>query len=82
MVNADILADGTPPVGMEVLLAPLRGPGGAVDRFIGLYQPTATISRLQGRPALALAMNGVVRADGDEAAPSLRLASIDGRRIA
>lgn len=82
VVNADILADGTPPVGMEVLLAPLRGPHGDVDRFIGLYQPTAMVSRLQGRPALALAINGVVRADGDEAAPSLRLASVDGRRIA
>jgi len=82
VVHADILADSVAPVAMEILLAPLRGPVGGVDRFIGLYQPTAMISRLQGRPALALAIGGISRADGGEAAPSLRLASVDGRRIA
>ena len=82
VVKADILADSVPAVGMEVLLAPRRGPGGEVDRFIGLYQPTAMISRLQGRPALALAVGGIIRSDGGETAPSLRLASVDGRRIA
>jgi len=82
IVHADILADGVAPVSMEVLLAPLRSPSGAPDRFIGLYQPTGLISRLLGRPALALAVGGISRADGGEAAPSLRLASVDGRRIA
>ncbi|HRD26974.1 MAG TPA: hypothetical protein PLO65_01600, partial [Caulobacter sp.] len=63
MVKADILADGVAPVGMEVLLAPLRGPRGDVDRFIGLYQPTAMIARLLGRPALALALGGILRGE-------------------
>ncbi len=82
VVHADILADGVGPVSMEVLLAPLRGPSGEVDRFIGLYQPTGLIARLLGRPALALAVGGISRSDSGEAAPSLRLASVDGRRIA
>lgn len=82
IVHADILADSVAPVSMEVLLAPLRGPSGVVDRFIGLYQPTAMISRLRGQPALALAIGGISRGDGGEAAPSLRLAAVDGRRIA
>lgn len=82
VVKADILADGVAPVGMEVLLAPLRGPRGDVDRFIGLYQPTAMIARLLGRPALALALGGILRGESGDAAPSLRLAAVDGRRIA
>jgi hypothetical protein len=82
VVHADILADGVAPVSMEVLLAPLRGQSGEVDRFIGLYQPTAMIARLLGRPALALAVSGISRSNGAEAAPSLRLASVNGRQIA
>lgn len=82
VVAADIVADGVPSVGMEVLLAPLGGPDGQIDRFIGLYQPTAPVSRLMGQPARMLAISAIVREDGSEAAPSLRLASVDGRRIA
>lgn len=82
VVHADILTDGAPSVSMEVLLAPLAGPSGEVDRFIGLYQPTSPVSRLMGRAATALAIGGIARSDGDEAAPSLRLAAVDGRRIA
>lgn len=82
VVHADILADGVPSVSMEVLLAPLIGQSGEVDRFIGLYQPTAPVSRLQGRPATTLAIGGIARSDSGEAAPSLRLAAVDGRRIA
>lgn len=80
-VSADIIADGVPSVGLEVLLAPLAGPSGEVDRFIGLYQPTAPIARLMGLPAKVLAVAAIAR-DSGEAAPSLRLAAIDGRRIA
>lgn len=82
LVSADILADGVPSVGMEVLFAPLTNAAGDADRFLGLYQPTGLINRLMGQPARALAMNGIARMDGGEAAPSLRLASVDGRRIA
>lgn len=82
VVNADILAVGVSSVSMEVLLAPLSGPSGEIDRFIGLYQPTSPVSRLMGQPATALAIGGIARSDGDEAAPSLRLAAVDGRRIA
>jgi hypothetical protein len=81
VVAADIVADGVPSVSMEVLLAPLTGPGGGVDRFIGLYQPTGLINRLMGQPARVLAMSGIARTDGDEA-PALRLACVNGRQIA
>ncbi len=82
IVSADILADGTPSVALELLLAPLRGQDGDVDRFIGLYQPTGQVSRLLGRPARTLAIAGISRSNGGEAAPSLRLASVNGRLTA
>lgn len=82
IVNADILADGVPPLGVEILFAPLTGPGGEADRFIGLYQPAAPIARLLGRPARALAIAAIARPEDGEIAPSLRLAAYNGRRIA
>lgn len=82
VLTADLVADGVPSVGLEVLLAPMTGPGGEVDRFLGLYQPTAPVARLMGRPVRMLALTAVVSADGGEAAPALRLAAVDGRRIA
>ncbi|MDP1629846.1 MAG: PAS domain-containing protein [Caulobacter sp.] len=82
IVAADILADGAPSVSMEVLLAPLTNADGAVDRFIGLYQPTAPVARLKGQPAKMLAVTALARTDGGEEAPSLRLAALHGRRIA
>lgn len=82
IVSADILADGVPAVGMEILFAPLTGPSGEADRFIGLYQPTGPLSRLLGQPARMLAIAAIARGEDGEEAPSLRLASVDGRRIA
>jgi hypothetical protein len=82
LVNADIVADEVPAVGVEILFAPLVGPSGETDRFLGLYQPTASISRLLGRPARTLALAAIARPQDGEMAPSLRLAAVDGRRIA
>jgi hypothetical protein len=81
IVGADIIVDGAPSIGMEVLIAPLAGPSGEIDRYIGLYQPTAPVARLMGLPARTLAIAAIAR-DSGEAAPSLRLAAVDGRRIA
>lgn len=81
VVSAEIRAFGVPYAPMEVLLAPLAGRGGEADRFIGLYQPTASLGRLGGRVAQEL---GVVDISNETAvkAPPIRLAALDGRLIA
>jgi hypothetical protein len=62
----------------EWLFAPLAGPYGALDRFLGLCQPEPGPSVRAG-PLRIIAVNGVV----DEArGAQLRLAALDGRRIA
>ncbi|HWA63697.1 MAG TPA: PAS domain-containing protein [Caulobacteraceae bacterium] len=64
---------------LEVLFAPIAGASGKADRFLGLYQPTSTL-RLQRRPIRELMIRAVGGAD--IAPPRLRLAALDGRRIA
>lgn len=79
---AEVLADGAS-MGMEVLFAPLADQEGGPDRFLGLYQPLGFTARLQGRTARALAVRDLRRAGpANEEAPRLRLATLDGRRIA
>lgn len=83
VVIADIRAHGVPSVGMEVLFAPLRGANGETDRFLGLYQPVAMMARLMGRPASELAVREIKPlGDDNRDLPRLRLATLDGRRIA
>jgi hypothetical protein len=67
---------------LEIVVAPLASPQGPIDRLVGLYQPTTTLSRLQGRPVIELAARLCASAalTGIRAAP--RLAALDGRRIA
>ncbi|MGH6955832.1 MAG: PAS domain-containing protein [Caulobacteraceae bacterium] len=59
---------------LEVLFAPLSGPGGSADRFLGLYQP------LRGH--LAAPLGELALAERGAASRALRLATLDGRRIA
>jgi hypothetical protein len=62
----------------EWLFAPLAGPFGEVDRFLGLCQPEPGPAARAG-PLRIIALNGVA----DEARRArLRLAALDGRRIA
>lgn len=83
VVTADIRAQGVPSVGMEVLFAPLRGAQGETDRFLGLYQPIAMIQRLEGRPAHELGVRKIETLGmANQQGPQLRLATLDGRRIA
>jgi hypothetical protein len=68
---------------MEVLIAPLRGPSGQVDRLIGLYQPTTPAAALKGGIVRALAIRGIATtAEANDQFPRLRLAAVDGRQIA
>ncbi len=71
----------------EILMAPMISHTGEVDRFLGLYQPTSSLSRLLGRPldALKVVMIRPVPDKVDDpvrAMAPIRLAALDGRRIA
>jgi hypothetical protein len=65
---------------IEVVLVPLRGPSGAVDRILGLYAPVATLSLAADEPRLLTARVSI--GVGEAARPPLALAAVGGRRIA
>ena len=68
---------------LEIMLTPLKGPSGEIDRVMGFYQPTTPVAALMGRTVSGLMLKAV-RVAGVEttpAAPRLRLATVDGRRI-
>ncbi len=65
---------------IEVALAPLRGPSGGIDRVLGLYAPTASLSFAADEPRLLTARVSI--GVGEPARPALALAAIGGRRIA
>jgi hypothetical protein len=68
---------------LEILIAPLKGPSGQIDRLIGLYQPTSPAAALKGGVVRALYIRGIsTTAEISENFPRLRLASIDGRHTA
>ena len=66
--------------GLEIVLAPLRGRDGALDRLIGLYQPAAPQERRRDAvgPLTARLTLGV----GAARRPSLSLAAFEGRNVA
>jgi hypothetical protein len=67
---------------LEILLAPLAGRQGQVDRLLGLYQPTSPLFRLRGRRIERLFLQDIAFADSGEQVPlPLRLASVDGRLV-
>jgi hypothetical protein len=68
---------------LEILLAPLAGRQGRVDRMLGLYQPTSPLFRLEGQRIERLFLEEIAFADGGAPIlPPLRLAAMDGRLIA
>lgn len=64
----------------ELTFAPIAGHGDSPERFLGLYQPLGMVWRLQGEPVLEFELAELSSAQGP--APRLRLAALDGRRIA
>ena len=79
---AEALTDG-PSLSLEVLFAPLAAHDGGPERYLGLYQPLAMVSRLQGRPALELSVRALRRpATANEETAPVRLATLYGRRVA
>ena len=68
---------------MEITLAPLIGPNGEPDRFIGLYQPTSPVAALQDQAVLGLSVRAIATPGAVGAAlPRVRLATVQGTRIA
>ncbi len=68
---------------LEVLLAPLAGGAGSPERLLGLYQPLSLVAALGEQPIRRLdirAIRGVGPAN--EESQYLRLATLDGRRVA
>ncbi|HRO34324.1 MAG TPA: PAS domain-containing protein [Brevundimonas sp.] len=66
--------------GLEIAIAPLRGPDGRPSRLLGLYQPTTALARVMtDAPALSARVTIGV---GDLRRAPLALACIDGRRVA
>jgi hypothetical protein len=82
VINAEASAKEGDVRRLEILFAPLLGPSGAPDRFLGLYQPLGASAGFGARPLGELRMRAI-GGDGQEAAaPGLRLAAVDGRQIA
>jgi hypothetical protein len=81
VIRGEMRATDVPPVGVEVLFAPVAGPTGEVERFLGLYQPTALLHRLKGRAVEEMAILSLESPAHIEA-PRLRLASLNGRLMA
>ena len=67
---------------LEIVLAPLIGDHGSADRLLGLIQPTATLAHLEGRPVTEVSVRMAAAAGNRPARPVLRLAAVDGQRIA
>lgn len=83
VATAEALTTDRTSIGMEVLFAPLADANGEPVRFIGLYQPLSMVARLAGRPVLELSVRHLRRASvANSQAPRIRLATLDGRRIA
>ena len=82
VVTADILTSG-PVLPIEITFAPLAASPGSPERYLGLYQPLGMVARLRGLPVLDIAIRDITgMTPSNEVSPRLRLATLDGRRIA
>ena len=82
VATVDVLTEG-PGLEMEILFAPLAGASGSTERFLGLYQPLGMLARLRGQRVTGFALKKISgTGPANEEFPRLRLAAVDGRRIA
>ena len=73
-------------LGLNIVVLPLANASGDVDRYLGLYEPTAPLSTLRGIPAyrlqlITLGAKSLANAGTAAEEPRLRLASVGGLRI-
>lgn len=69
-------------VALEITVAPLLSRTGAPDRLVGLCQPTSPVAALHGEPVAEIAVRMAVAAEPRPDRARLRLAAVDGRRMA
>jgi len=82
LVKADINTAG-PSLPLEILFLPLAAAPGSPERFLGLYQPLGLVARLQGLPAREIHVERIMpMGPANQEFTHLRLAAVDGRRIA
>ena len=68
---------------LEVLFAPLAGGAGSPERLLGLYQPLSLVAVLEDQPVRRLTIQAIQGASpANEEGHHLRLATLDGRRVA
>jgi len=68
---------------LEILVAPLCGASGSPERLLGLYQPLGLVAALQNQPVRQLIVRSVHGVGpANEESHHLRLATLDGRRVA
>ena len=81
--EAEALSDSPGLMSLEIVLMPLAGVNGEVDRMLGLYQPTSPAAALRGHPIRPFKLNAIrtVGDDGEGQLPQLRLAAVNGRSI-
>ncbi len=83
VLQAEADSDSGAGLRLEIMLTPLVGPTGVIDRMMGFYQPTSPVAALRGRPIGQLRLRAIRSASTEGAAerPSLRLAAVNGRRV-
>jgi len=82
VTQVDALTDG-PVLPLEILFLPLAAAADSPERYLGLYQPLAMVARLRGLPIREFALRRVTGlGPSNVESPRLRLAALDGRRIA
>jgi len=83
VILAEARTDQDAVLDLEIMLTPLAGPSGEIDRMMGFYQPKSPVAALMGQPIRLLTLK-TIRAIGAGGAtlPHLRLAAVDGRLIA
>jgi len=69
-------------VPLEIVLAPMLGADGTVDRLIGMVQPTASLAFLEGQPVIEISIRMATATGPAPTRPPLRLAAVDGQRLA
>ncbi len=83
VVDCDAHAEADLAMRMEITLAPLIGPNGEPDRFIGLHQPISPVATLNDHPVHGLSVRDIATPGAVGAAlPRMRLATVQGTRIA
>ncbi len=82
VIDCDAWPEHGLPVRIELTMAPLTGLSGDMDRMIGLFQPLSPTAVLMTRKVQSLSIRSILSGGLGEPLQHLRLAAVNGRRIA